>query len=146
MAMQLSTLIENVGRAVLNANVAIEQTAVAAYLGQGYDRVEMKRENGNEYEYIPVGYKIQVPTTSGNKMLHVPVTALMEHSSLQLAEVDVKLKFEVEEDDGDDVMVSVRSPKDSKDNFLLSELSLQFKTSVSSEGIARLNNRYVQSL
>lgn len=142
MGILLSDLIENVGTAVLNANAAIEQTAVAAYLGQGYERVS---NDGGE-EYIPVSYTISVPSVAGNKKLNVPVTALMNHSSMRLEQVDVKLRFVVEEDEGKDVAISVGTPKDLKDNYSMSELALQFKSAIPSEGIARVNNRHIQTL
>ena len=36
--------------------------------------------------------------------------------------------------------------KDLKDNYSMSELALQFKTAIPSEGIARVNNRHIQTL
>lgn len=144
MGVALSTLIENIGVSVQNANASIEQVAVAAYLGQGYDRV--KQEQGDLEEYVPVGYAIRIPTASGEKQINVPVTALMHHTSLKLEQVDVKLKFVVEESSDEEIMVSVKSSNDPKDSFSMSELSLQFKSAPPAEGMARVNNRHVQTL
>lgn len=40
MGIPLSNLIDNIGTAVQNANAMLEQRAVAAYLGQGYDSID----------------------------------------------------------------------------------------------------------
>lgn len=76
----------------------------------------------------------------------MPVTALMHHSSLQLEQVDVKLRFVIEEGEEDEIIVSPKSSADTKDGFSMSELSLQFKSVQLSEGTARINNHYIQNL
>lgn len=144
MGIELSILIEKIGISVQNANAAIEQVAVAAYVGQGYDRVTSG--DGKSEEYVPVNCVVRIPTASGEKQMNVPVTALMHHTSLKLEQVDVKLKFILEEGGEDGVMVAVKSPEDMRDGFSMSELSLQFKSTPPAEGMARINNRYVQVL
>ncbi len=143
MGIALSSLIERIGVSVQHANAMIEQTAVAAYLGQGY---EVKKEDGKGEEYIPVSYALRIPTAEGEKQVNVPVTALMHHNSLKLEQVDIKLKFLIEEGDGEDLVVSVKPLEDVKDSFSMSELSLQFKSAPPAEGTARVNNRHVQTL
>ncbi|MBO5523021.1 MAG: DUF2589 domain-containing protein [Roseburia sp.] len=144
MGIPLSKLIDQIGTAVQNANAMLEQRAVAAYLGQGYEGVPS--EEGGETEFEPVSYTINIPSSGGKKQLKVPVTALMHHSSLQLEQVDVKLRFVVEEGEADEIIVSPKSSADAKDSFSMSELSLQFKSVQLSEGTARINNHYIQNL
>lgn len=141
MGMELSDLIERIGIAVQNANSAIEQVAVAAYLGQSYDRVN----DAGQDKYTPVSFQVSVPTAAGEKKVNVPVTALMHHTSLRLEQVDVNLKFQIEEDSGDRVMVSVKSPKHPEASTL-NELSLQFKSAPPAEGMARIDHHHVQAL
>lgn len=70
----------------------------------------------------------------------------MHHSSLQLEQVDVKLRFVVEEGEEDEIIVSPKTSADTKDSYSMSELSLQFKSVPLSEGTARINNHYIQNL
>ena len=137
MGMELSDLIERIGIAVQNANTTIEQMAVAAYLGQSYDR--------DGEEFTPVSFQVSLPTASGKKQVNVPVTALMHHTSLRLEQVDVSLKFQIEEDSGDSVMVSVKSPEHPEASTM-NELSLQFKNAPPAEGMARIDHHHVQAL
>lgn len=144
MGIPLSKLIDNIGTAVQNANVMLEQRAVAAYLGQGYEGVTS--EDDSETEFEPVSYTINIPSANGKKQLKVPVTALMHHSSLQLEQVDIKLRFVVEEGEMDEIIVSPKFSAGTMDSFSMSELSLQFKSVQPSEGTARINNHYIQNL
>ena len=74
MGIALSDLIETMGRAVQNANTAVEQAAAAAYLGQGY---EMRDTGDGSKAYVPVCYTIQIPSAPDEKQIQVPVTALL---------------------------------------------------------------------
>lgn len=145
MGVPLSKLITDVGMAVQNANVEIEKYAAEAYLIQGYIPKEL---NGTDEkpEYHPVTYKMSIPTTEGRKAVEVPATILMNHSTLSLEQVDVKLKFILEESTGEEVMVKVKSAGGAKDMYSVSELDMQFKTSPPSEGTARVENQHIQSL
>lgn len=95
--MQVSKLMEDIGKAVQNANSAIEQYAAEAYLTQGYAGNETDGQNTGEKSYEPITYKLNIATAGGKKNLEVPATVLMHHSSLQLEQVDVKLCFIKEE-------------------------------------------------
>lgn len=70
----------------------------------------------------------------------------VQNANAAIEQVDVKLKFLLEEGGEDGVMMAVKSPEDMRDGFSMSELSLQFKSTPSAEGMARINNRYVQVL
>lgn len=139
----LSDLISQIGISVQNANAAIEQVALAAYLGQGYDRAfnqEMSQE-----EFTPISYTLHIPTPAGKKQINVPVTALMHHTSLKLEQVDVKLKFQIEKSEEDTIYVSVK-PSVNPEESVMNELSLQFKSSPPAEGMARIDQHQVQVL
>lgn len=143
MGVALSDLIEQIGLSVQKANALMEQMAVAAYLGQGYEN-ERNGDDGEE-EFVPVRFAIRVPDAAGEKTIQAPVTALMHHTSLKLEQVDVKLRFLIEESKEDAVMVSLKSPEDAAYS-VLSELSLQFKSAPPAEGMARVDYHHVQAL
>ncbi|MGN0141189.1 MAG: DUF2589 domain-containing protein [Roseburia sp.] len=143
MAISLSNLIEQIGTAVQDANAMLEQRALVAYLGQGYERVT---ENGDEEEFVPVSYTIQIPSAGEKRKLQVPITALMHHNSLQLVQVDVKLRFLPEEGENGELMISPQPMAENSSAYSLSELSLQFGTTAPAEGTARIHNRQIQNL
>ena len=96
MGMSLFRLMEQIGIAVQNANAAIEQYASEIYLKQGYvEREKDDQEDGDENAkaYEPITFLLDMPTENSKRKMRVPVTALMHHSSLQLEQVDVKLRF-----------------------------------------------------
>lgn len=143
MGIALSDLIETMGRAVQNANTVVEQAAAAAYLGQGY---EMRDSAEGSKEYIPICYTIHIPSVPEEKQVQVPVTALLHHTSLRLEQVDIKLKFRVEDCREDDMIVSVVSSDNGVGSEVLSEMALQFKNEPPAEGMARVNQYQTQTL
>ncbi len=145
MGVPLSKLITDVGLAVQNANAAIERYAAEAYLVQGYVPQDIDGTD-EKPEYHPVTYRLNIPTAGGKKAVDVPATALMNHTTLSLEQVDVRLKFVLEESTGEEVMVRVKSTGNAKEMYSVSELAMQFKTSPPSEGTARVENRHIQSL
>lgn len=145
MGAPLSKLITDVGLAVQNANAAIERYAAEAYLVQGYVPQDIDGTD-EKPEYHPVTYRLNISTAGGKKAVDVPATALMNHTTLSLEQVDVRLKFVLEESTGEEVMVRVKSTGNAKEMYSVSELAMQFKTSPPSEGTARVENRHIQSL
>ena len=145
MGIALSKLVKDVGIAVQNANAAIEEHAVNVYLNQGY-RMSGKDEDGGTPLYTPITYTLGIPADGGNKKLEVPATALMHHSTLQLEQVNVKLRFLLEGSDGEEVQVKVKSEGDESDKDSVSELSMQFRTAPPAEGTARVENHHLRAL
>lgn len=146
MGIALSKLMKDIGTAVQNANAAIEERAVDVYLNQGYRRGKEMGEDGGTSFYTPVTYTLGLPAGGGNKKLEVPATALMHHSTLQLEQVNVKLRFLIEESDGEEVEVKVKSEGDDSDMYSVSELSMQFRTAPPAEGTARVENHHLRAL
>lgn len=146
MGIALSKLMEDIGNSVQNANAAIERYAAEVYLAQGYAKMKADEQNMTGKTYEPITYKLNLTTAGGKKKIEVPVTALMQHSSLQLEQVNVKLRFSIEEGDGEEVRVRVNAPGEEKDSELISELSMQFRTAPPAEGVARIENRHIQTL
>lgn len=146
MGIPLSKLMEDIGSAVQKANTAIEQYAAAAYLAQGYAESKERTDHTNETMYEPITYMLNIPTAGGKKKIQVPATALMHHSSLQLEQVDVKLRFALEQSEGEEVLVRVKDAGTAGEADMVSELSMQFKTAPPAEGTARIENRHIQTL
>lgn len=149
MGMSLSGLMEQIGIAVQNANAAIEQYASEIYLKQGYvEREKEDQEDGDEHAkaYEPITFLLDMPTENSKRKMRVPVTALMHHSSLQLEQVDVKLRFALEEREGEEVNVKVIGTEQDNDSNAVSELSMQFRTALPPEGTARIENRHIQTM
>lgn len=158
MGILLSTVIRNIGIAVQNANRMIEIAAKESYFAGGYvkrpkpDAETAQPQTKYDREYSPVMYTIHLPEkepgTDKKKQLQVPVTALIHNTSLQLEQVEIKLKFYITEETGKnngDMSISF-SNKNSKDLQGLSEMTLHFNNAQTPEGVARVNNRHVQTL
>lgn len=146
MGIPLSKLLEGIGNAVQNANLAIEQYAAAEYLKQGYAEMKDEQKTDGDRLYEPITYMLNISTASGKRKIQVPATVLMHHSSLQLEQVDVKLRFVMEGGDESEIEVKIKEAENREETGLVSELSMQFKTAPLSEGMARIENRHIQML
>lgn len=148
----LSKLMEDISRSVQNSNFLLEQMASEMYLQNGYQKEpvhqgdEPDSANGNTEVLIPVTYSIRINTPGDQKELKVPATALMHHSTMQLEQVDVSLRFSISgetEDQG--ILVDVKS-KLLENSDKISEMKLHYQRDSASEGIARVENRHCQNL
>ena len=144
MAVELSKLMEAIGIAVQNANLAIEGKTAETYLKQGY-KIE-KKEDENKEVYVPITCDLNIASGNDTKTLKVPITVLIHHTSLQLEQVDVKLNFILEESNEEKLMVRIGSLENNESSYCTSQLSMQFKTAPPAEGTARLENKYIQTL
>jgi hypothetical protein len=152
MSITLSKLVNNIGLAVQKANSAIEGSAAELYLKQGY---QINADNGVDggpsagaslCELTPLTYTIRMPSAGADKDLIVPATVLVHNTSLRLDSVEVKVKFFLDEDNGDDVLISLKPGNDGENGERISELSLSFKSSPPPEGSARITNMHIQKL
>ena len=137
MAVPFKQLLEDISVAITNANQIMETHALDNYMVQGY-----QKEQGAEQTetYSPQNINISIPQNGEKK---IPVTALMHNSTMRLEQVDVKLKFHLEEKDGE-LMASCVNSEAADES--LNEMTLQFKNSPTPEGVARINNHYIQSI
>lgn len=152
MVIPLSKLMEDISRSVQNSNFLLEQMSAEMYLRTGYQKQGAPAENGgssdkNEKDVlIPVTYSLRVATAGKEKELSVPATALMHHSTMQLEQVDVSLRFSVSghtEDQG--ILVDVKS-KLLENSEKISEMKLRYQRDSASEGIARVETHHYQNL
>lgn len=146
MGIMLSKLMEAIGDAVQNANAAIEQHAATVYLAQGYAESKESTEQSVGKSYDPITYMLNIPVAGGKKKMQVPATVLMHHSSLQLEQVDIKLRFILEQSEGEEVLVKVKDAGTTGEADMVSKLAMQFKTAPPTEGTARIENRHIQTL
>lgn len=148
----LSKLMEDISRSVQNSNFLLEQMASEMYLQNGYQKNLVHGENGTDFAngakevLVPVTYSIRLNAPGENKELKVPATALMHHSTMQLEQVDVTLRFSVSGETGDQgILVDVKS-KLLENSDKISEMKLHYQRDSASEGIARVENRHYQNL
>lgn len=148
----LSKLMEDISRSVQNSNFLLEQMASEMYLQNGYQKNLVHGEKGTDFAngakevLVPVTYSIRLNAPGENKELKVPATALMHHSTMQLEQVDVTLRFSVSGETGDQgILVDVKS-KLLENSDKISEMKLHYQRDSASEGIARVENRHYQNL
>ena len=152
MSIPLSKPMEDISRSVQNSNFLLEQMASEMYLQNGYQKNLVHGEKGTDFAngakevLVPVTYSIRLNAPGENKELKVPATALMHHSTMQLEQVDVTLRFSVSGETGDQgILVDVKS-KLLENSDKISEMKLHYQRDSASEGIARVENRHYQNL
>lgn len=140
MAILLKDLLCQISNAICTANSIMEETALNQYVGQGYQKLEC--QNGELETYIPLTFNMELRDEQNVHKIHnIPVSALMHNTTMRLEQVDLKLKFNMYEQDGN-VMVDCK-PHNLLDNSL-DEMSLQFKNTISTEGISKITGNQIK--
>ena len=136
MSIPLNTLTASIGTAIQKAGVQIESASANAFLSLGY------KKDAHSGELSPITYTLNLPGgSSDSKKLNVPVTSLINNTSMRLEQTEVKLKFMLDgSSDGGEVMITPASAD--MNAFALSELTLTFKNSPPSEGVSRIVTRH----
>lgn len=141
MEVKLTDLLTSIGSSVQEARRALEDSAMELYF-QGY-----QKDSADNPVYSPIERQIRLPlgTVSG-KILEVPLTALYHHNVMELDTVNIKLKFQPCDINGD-LGLDIKPPE-SEDalHSPYSELSLSFCREAAPEGIARVNEHSVKML
>ncbi len=148
MAIPLAKLMEDISRSVQNSNFLLEQMSAEMYLQTGYQKTNISGKVGEEKGelLVPVTYSLRLSEAGQEKDLKVPATALMHHSTMQLEQVDVSLRFTVTgHTDEQGVMVEVK-PKVLENSEKISEMKLRYQRDSSSEGVSRLETHHYQNL
>lgn len=133
MAILLNDLLGQLSQSICYANQIMEKTSLQQYMDQGYAR----RENN----YQPVTFSLSLNRES--EQYDIPVTALMHNSSMKLEQVEVKLKFLLEEQNGQ-IMVECRGDKASEGK--LSEMTLSFHNTPASEGVGKITDHHLKTI
>lgn len=142
MSISLSKLLTDVSIAVQKSNTAIDMYTSNAYINNGYEVVD----SDSDSKITPKIYKIVLPNSK--EELNVPKSVLMNHKSIQLDEIDLKIKVALSENESnpasDDMLVEMKSENDNSD--FVSEINLRFKIAPTPEGTARIQSKYLQDL
>ncbi len=157
MAMKISHVVDDIAKAVQNANFILDQMAAEMYLKQGYQKGTVAED---EDMLIPIVHKIQLSDSGSNKIqmsvagnenvirhVEVPVTALIHHGTMQLENVDVTLRFKADREADGALMVDLKPDKNSEDSSdIISEMKLHFQRAEPPEGMARIDMKHYQKL
>lgn len=142
MSISLNKLLSGVSIAVQQANTFIDVYSSDTYMENGYDTVGADSEN----KVMPKTYKIILPNS--REEISVPKSVLMNHKSIQLDEIDFKIKIALSENEIDpnngELFVDVKSENDKSD--FVSEINLHFKSAPTPEGTARIQSKYLKDL
>ena len=145
MEISLTELIASIGTSVQAARRAVDECAAQLYF-QGFDS-----PMGEEGVYRPVAKRIELANGGGpeaeSKVVCVPVTALMNHQSMRLDQVDVKMKLAPCDVNGAlKFRVGPGGEEDAPQEGAWAEFSLSFQSGDMPEGTARLNQKLCQFL
>lgn len=142
MSISLSKLLSDVSISVQKANTLIDMYMSDTYIENGYDTLASDSKD----KIKPKAYKIVM--LNGQDEISVPKSILMNHKSIQLDEIDFKIKVALSEDEIDpnngDLLVDIKSDNDNSN--LVSEINLHFKSAPTPEGTARIQSKYLQDL
>ena len=141
MAILLDDLLCEISNAICNANNIMEGTALNQYVEQGYERALTANNNTESDSYVPLTFNLAL--RQEQEIRKIPIAALMHNTTMRLEQVDIKLKFKMYEQDGN-IMVDCMPHNSSNES--LDEMTLQFKNSVSSEGISKITDSQMKHI
>ncbi len=150
MQLELSTLMSQVGQAVQEAQDHLERQGVERYCSYFTPAVCANAENGESADppaLRPVSHCFAIPDgAGGTNRVEVPEAALVQHSTIALDTVQVRLNVlpAIREEDGA-VLVEVGPSGEGVDGTY-SQLNLTFRSAPSSEGLARVNPNAIQTV
>lgn len=137
MAILFKELMQEIGTAISTANDYIEENELNQYKQQGYQLA-----NGEENAYVPLTFNMILQDDGG---IHkIPVSALMHNSTMKLEQVDLKIKFQLYEENGDIMVECAKDGRLSDKDY--DEMNLQFRNCTASEGISRVTNQYIKKI
>lgn len=142
MSISLSKLLSDVSISVQKANTNIDMFTSSTYIENGYDVLSSDSENVIK----PKTYKIVM--LNGQEEINVPKSVLMNNKSIQLDEIDFKIKVALAENEinsnNGDLLVDVKPENDN--SCFISEINLHFKSVPTPEGTARIQSKYLQDI
>ncbi len=150
MQLELSTLLSQLGQAVQEAQDHLERQGVERYCSYFAPAVQASAEEGGAVMAAPlrpVSHRFAIPDgAGGTNQIEVPEAALVQHSTMALDTVQVRLNVlpALREEDGA-VLVEVGPSGEGVDGAY-SQLELTFRSGPSAEGVARLNQKAIQTL
>ena len=134
--LELETLLTMISNAVSNANNAVELSALKNYLATGYGTDNLVN---NSAVLDPITIKLKIH----DKILEVPVIALINNSSMKLEQLDMKIKFRLHENDNK-LMAECVNLTDEDNN--ISEMELHFRNVPQAESLARINDHFISKI
>ncbi len=150
MQLELSELMSQLGQAVQAAQDHLERQGVERYCSYFTPAARADAEEGEAAgppPLRPVSHCFAIPDgAGGTNRVEVPEAALVQHSAMVLDTVQVRLNVlpSLREEDGA-VLVEVGPSGEGVDGTY-SQLELTFRSGPSSEGIARVNQKAIQTL
>ncbi len=146
MQLELSALMSQLGQAVQAAQDHLERQGVKRYCSYFTPAAPAGAEEGPS-QLRPVSRCFALPDgAGGTKEVEVPEAALVPHSAMALDTVQVRLNVlpSLREEDGA-VLVEV-GPSGEGVDVGYSRLELTFRSGPSPEGMARVNQKTIQTL
>lgn len=139
MTILLKELLEEISSAISSANYIMEETALEQYIAQGYKKNDANNGSGDCYTPLTLNIALQ----DGSETRRIPISALVHNTTMRLEQVDMKLKFNMYEQESG-IMVSCM-PAGAQDNTL-NEMTLQFRNTASPEGIAKITDNHMKKI
>ncbi len=150
MQLELSALMSQLGQAVQAAQDHLERQGVERYCSYFAPAARTGAEEGEVVgppPLRPVSYCFAIPDgAGGTNQVEVPEAALVQHSTMALDTVQVRLNVLPSLREGDGAVLVEVGPSGEGVDGTYSQLELTFRSGPSSEGIARVNQKTIQTL
>ncbi|MDR0903212.1 MAG: hypothetical protein LBM59_01095 [Ruminococcus sp.] len=148
MSIPIEKLVTDLGHSLGRANKFIETASVDMFFKAGY---KIKSSAADDIiSYTPIMYEVSFPETASQsgkndsgsvseQKLAIPVTALLNNTSMCIESAEITMKFTLEET-AEGVAAVLHSDK--VDNaYALSQMTVKFANTPSSEAVARITEQ-----
>ena len=149
MYVSFTSLVEQLGRSVQDAQNRLDQEAVDTFF-RCFETISQpvngrgRSDDGRDVWDIPVTRRLGIPASGGElKAVDVPVAALLQHQTMCLDTVKVRLSLNTQVRKEDGMLLVEPGPAgmsgEEETNAPLGEAEFIFKAAPPAEGVARLN-------
>jgi hypothetical protein len=151
MSIPIEKLVSDLGQSLQRANKLVETASVDMFFQAGYKI--SPTSTAEKTSYTPITYEVAFPETAAAgctngvsvtecKKLSIPITALLNNTSMRIESAEITMKFTLEETE-DGVAAVLHSDK--TDNpYALSQMTVKFSNTPPSEAVARITEQQLR--
>jgi hypothetical protein len=149
MSIPIEKLVTELGQSLQRANKFVEIASVDMFFQAGYKTVPATAADVTSY--TPIMYEVAFPDSASksttdsaksDKKIAIPVTALLNNTSMQIESAEITMKFTLEETDNG-VAAVLHSDK-IENAYALSQMTVKFTNKPPSEASARITQEHMR--
>jgi hypothetical protein len=151
MSIPIEKLVSDLGQSLQRANKLVEIASVDMFFQAGYKI--SSTSTAEKSSYTPITYEVAFPEAAdagkepdksgkNDKKLAIPVTALLNNTSMQIESAEITMKFTLEETE-EGVAAILHSDK-IENVYALSQMTVKFTNKPPSEASARITEQQMR--